>query len=64
MIFYRPTKETFQNRLEAKLKLGHHNFNKIVHEHPEDLIFVNSTKTLAIDDEKIFTDTKLCNQKV
>lgn len=60
MLYYRPTKETFSNRLEAKLKLGHHNFNKIVHEHPEDLIFINDKNALAIDEKKVFANTKLC----
>jgi hypothetical protein len=42
MLKYIPTGEVFSNRLEAKLKLGHANFNRIARKHPELLIFINN----------------------
>jgi hypothetical protein len=41
MLKYIPTGEIFSNRLEAKLKLGHSNFNKIIRKHPELIVFIN-----------------------
>lgn len=50
MIFYKPTKQLFKNRLEAKLALGHSRFNKIVKNTPDDLIYLNNN-SLAIDEQ-------------
>ena len=41
MLKYIPTGEIFSNRLEAKLKLGHSNFNKIIRKHPELIVFID-----------------------
>ena len=55
MILYKPTNTIFRNRLEAKLFLGHATFNRLVHTHPEDLIFIDNN-TSAID-EQLYKDS-------
>lgn len=47
MIFYKPTKQLFQNRKEAKKELGHARYNKILKNSPDDLIFINDEHSLA-----------------
>lgn len=51
MLFYKFTKQLFKNRLDAKLTLGHSNFNKLYLEHPDDFIFIDNS--LANDDYTI-----------
>lgn len=56
MIYYKPTNQYFSNRLEAKLKLGHSRFNKIVKYSPDDLVFINR-ESLATD-EQFYSSTQ------
>lgn len=51
MLFYSTTKQLFKNRLDAKLTLGHSNFNRLFSEHPDKFIFIDNT--LANDDYTI-----------
>lgn len=55
MILYKPTNQLFSNRLEAKLKLGHSRFNKIVKYSPDDIVFINK-ESLATD-EQVYSST-------
>ena len=55
MILYKPTNQLFSNRLEAKLKLGHSRFNKIVKYSPDDIVFINKESLAA--DEQIYSST-------
>ncbi len=55
MILYKPTNQFFSNRLEAKLKLGHSRFNKIVKYSPDDIVFINQ-ESLATD-EQVYSST-------
>ena len=57
MILYKPTNQLFLNRLEAKLKIGHSRFNKIMKYSPDDLVFINK-KSLATD-ERLYSNTQL-----
>ncbi len=56
MILYKPTNELFSNRLEAKLKLGHSKFNKIMRQSPDDLVFIK--KESLASDEQIYSSTQ------
>lgn len=56
MIIYKPTNTLFQNRLEAKLALGHYRFNMTVRKHPEDLIFIDNNSSAT--DEQIHSNPK------
>lgn len=51
MLFYKFTKQLFKNRLDAKLTLGHSNFNRLYSEYPDDFIFIDNS--LANDDYTI-----------
>ena len=55
MILYKPTNQLFSNRLEAKLKLGHSRFNKIVKYSPDDIVFINK-ESLATE-EQVYSST-------
>ena len=39
MLIHKPTKEKFENRLEAKQKMGHSNFNRAINNN--EFIFIN-----------------------
>ena len=56
MILYKPTNELFSNRLEAKLKLGHYKFNKIMKNSPDDLVFIK--KESLASDEQFYSSTQ------
>ena len=56
MILYKPTNQLFSNRLEAKLKLGHSRFNKIMRHSPDDLVFIKK-ESLACD-EQFYSNTE------
>ena len=43
MLFYKFTKQLFKNRLDAKLTLGHSNFNRLYSEYPDDFIFIDNS---------------------
>ena len=47
MLLYKPTNQLFQNRLEAKKKLGHSKYNKIMKNSPDELIYINDDHSFA-----------------
>lgn len=59
MLLYKPTKQKFRNRLEAKLALGHSRYNKIVKTKPDDLIFINNNPLAS--DEYLYSNSKFNN---
>lgn len=59
MLLYKPTKQKFRNRLEAKLALGHSRYNKIAKNNPDDLIYLNDNSLAS--DEYIYSNSKFNN---
>ena len=55
-MLYKTTNQLFSNRLEAKLKLGHSKFNKIMKHSPDDLVFIK--KESLASDEQIYSSTQ------
>ena len=57
MIIYKPTKQTFQTRLEAKLHFGSANFHRLIRKHHSDFFFTNN-QTLFANNEYVYTNTQ------
>ena len=57
MIIYKPTKQIFQNRLEAKLYFGSANFHRLIRKQHLDFIFTNNQTPFA-NNEYVYTNTQ------
>lgn len=57
MIIYLPTKQIFQNRLEAKQYFGSANYHRLVRQHHSDFLFTNDT-TLFANNEYVYSNSQ------
>lgn len=57
MIIYKPTNQTFENRLEARKFFGSGLYNRLV-KHTTDFIFTTDSTFATNGNETIYTDTK------
>ena len=55
MIIYKPTKQIFQTRLEAKLYFGSANFHRLIRKHHSDFLFTNNQTPFA-NNEYVYTN--------
>ena len=56
MIYHKPTKQFFKNRLEARKHFGSGLFNRLI-KHTSDFIFINNS-TFATNGNTVCSDTK------
>lgn len=56
MIIYKPTNQTFKNRLEARRYFGSGKFNRLV-KHTSDFLFINDS-TFATNGNTVDTNTQ------
>lgn len=56
MIYHKPTRQFFKNRLEAKKHFGSGLFNRLV-KHTSDFLFITDS-TFATNGKSIYPDTK------
>lgn len=57
MIVYRPTKQIFHSRLEAKLHFGTANYHRLIRKHHEDFLFINDD-TLFANNEYVYKNSQ------